>query len=323
MFEGKVCGRKGKALLNYLSKLYNDGLDSLKLIPRLSSLSRTYPFDIARIVRTDPIPLSNKLREYVCDLELFLHTVDISLCDCDEMKQLNDAIFQMIQQTTNSIDRVILTIMSFNMMCSMVPSVYMDIQTTRSLKRRYKQIRGLKRFIINNCFVGDVCTGRFMLATLCYLSGDYKEVVIIVQKVLKKFKSHTIYYSASKKEHYDVNQLYIDTMCGKGLTLNQKLARGIVAKSFLCYIAYNFYPQEIEPELIKYSNFQRTTSVPPFLYGNILLFLSYYHIGCEVQMNYTLNELYLALRCAQFIDALERPLANALFQKCLHIFENR
>lgn len=180
-------------------------------------------------------------------------------------------------------------------------------------------MKGLKQVIIQNCMVGDVCTGRLMLATLCYFNVEYKEVVTIIQKVLKKFKPFTLYLGQSAKVEY--SQAYAHQVCGKSLTMNQKLAHGIVARPFICHIDYKFYALEIEPELVQNSNRYRKTYIPPVVYCNVLLFLSYHHMGCRVKMCNILNELYKAVKDDRFIDELEQPLAKSLLQRCLHICE--
>ncbi|KAJ8311721.1 hypothetical protein KUTeg_011076 [Tegillarca granosa] len=222
MFEGKVCGINSKILFNHLFELYNDGLDSLQLIPYVHN------FKLTTGITTNRFSISNEMREYLCDMELLIQTLDIGNYDCNGLNKLNDIIIQMLQETTDSIGRVIINLWYLNNTCYIVPFVYMDIQTTITQKQRYRQILGLKQFIKDNCLVGDISTGMFMLATLCYLNGEYKEVVIISQKIIKKFKSHTFYVGHVRPIVFD--HPYISTMCGKHKTLNQKLAHGIFAR---------------------------------------------------------------------------------------------
>ncbi|KAJ8311431.1 hypothetical protein KUTeg_010786 [Tegillarca granosa] len=165
--------------------------------------------------------------------------------------------------------------------------------------------------VVHNCLCVDKSTGMLLLATLCYLCGEYKEVVIIVQKVLKKFKSYTFYIGYVGE--INSNHPYISAMCGKGLTLNQKLAH--FSRHFICVIDHKFYPQEIETELVQHSTLQ-TAFIPPVVYCNVLLCLSYYHMECKNRMRDTLNELYIAVvHDERFINEKERPLANALLQR--------
>ncbi|KAJ8311724.1 hypothetical protein KUTeg_011079 [Tegillarca granosa] len=226
----------------------------------------------------------------------------------------------MIKIRADLIDRGIFTLWSSIIVNSFVPSVYKDIKTTTTNKKRHKQFKGLKQFIINNCLFSDICTGMLLLATLCYLCGEYKEVVIIVQKVLKKIKSYKLYIGYSTNTIYD--HPYISAMFGKGLTLNQKLAHDISVTHFLCQLDNKFYPEEIETELVQYSTLQ-VAFIPPVVYCNILLCLSYYHIECINRMSFTINELYIAaVHDKRFINEVERPLANALLHRCLLICDD-
>ncbi|KAJ8311720.1 hypothetical protein KUTeg_011075 [Tegillarca granosa] len=309
MFEGKICGRNSKVLYDYLFELYNNGLDSLRHIPGFSELN-------CKMFATNSLVIRNELRETLCDIEVVSKLK--FYYGMNGLKKEYNTIIQLLQQTTDPIDRTILTLRFSRIVDSFVPLVCKDIQTTTLNKKRYRQIKGLKQFIIDNCLFGDKCTGMLLLATLCYLCGEYKEVVIIVQKVLKKIKYYTFYIGYVGKITY--NHQYISAMCGKGLTLNQKLAH--FSRHFICVIDHKFYPQEIETELVQHSTLQ-TAFIPPVVYCNVLLCLSYYHMECKNRMRDTLNELYIAVvHDERFINEEERPLANALLQRSLQICGN-
>ncbi|KAJ8311719.1 hypothetical protein KUTeg_011074 [Tegillarca granosa] len=278
MFEGKICEKD----LIFYDRMFSQATNSLVL--------------------------RNEFREYLCDLEVLRSAHQSFTFYGRDSKKSLDTIIKIMHQTADQIDRAIMNLCSSKMVNYFIPSVYKDIQTTTTNKRRYKQIKGLKQFIIKNCLFSDICTGMLLLATLCYLCGEYKEVVIIVQKVLKKIKSYTLYFGYSRNK--DSDHQYISAMCGKDFTLYQKLAHD-----------NKLYPQDIETELVQHSSFQ-VVFIPPVVYCNVLLSLSYYHMECINRINFTLNELYIAaVHNEKFINPKERPLANALLQRCLQIYK--
>ncbi|KAJ8304283.1 hypothetical protein KUTeg_017866 [Tegillarca granosa] len=309
MFEGKIYGRKSRILLDYLSNLYSEGVDSMRRIPLLSNLRHN----------SATIPMTIGERECRCDLQVletsilldpqfgFQGGIKLMLNICKEM-----------QQSTNGIMKTTSTFMSYGVVCRIVPYLYFDIHTNRTNKTRYIQIQSLKQFINQNCMFGDVCTGKLLLATLFYLNGSYKPVLKIVKKVLRAFKPYIIYSGMIGKKCNP--QSYIKEICGKGLTMSQKLKCGILAHSFVCFIPCKFHPQEIEHELVQHSTME-TALVPPVIYCNVLLFLSYHHIACKEEMSNILSEFNIAMEDDRFIFENERPLTNALFNRCLQIWE--
>lgn len=309
MFEGKVCGAKGKILFESMSELYNEDMLSMIRIPCLADIP---PY----------VSIYDAARERLNDME-FLNASFVSMnqLSVTELVRLHFTLKQMIQQTCKPIECAILALVSFRISCGIVPYLYVKIQNYQSNRTHYRHTQELKQFILQSCVVGNVCTGKLVLATLLYLNRGYSQVVAVVQKVLKQLKPYTLYNGSKTKTLPDIHQ-YMHQICVKGLTMKQKLTRGIVAFPFMCCRDSKFFPQEIEPEITQHSN-DRKVSLPPVVYCNILLFLSYRRLGCRNKMIDTLKELYQAVQCDHFVDESEKPLANAVLERCIHICEKR
>ncbi|KAJ8304712.1 hypothetical protein KUTeg_018295 [Tegillarca granosa] len=309
MFEGRIYGRKSKILLDYLSNLYSEGVDSMRLIPLLSNLRNN----------SATIPMTIEERECRCDLQLLETSskLDPQFRWRRRIKLLLNICKEM-QQSTNGIMKTTSTFMSYGVVCRTVPFLYFDIHTNSTNKTRYIQIQSLKQFIQQNCMFGDVCTEKLFLATLFYLNGNYKSVVKIVKKVPQALKPYTIYSGINGTNCN--RQAYIKEICGKVLTTIKKLKRGILAHPFVCCLPSKFHPQEIEHELVQHST-MGTASIPPVIYCNVLLFLSCHYVACKEEMSNILAEFYIAMEDDRFIFENERPLTKALFNRCLEIWE--
>ncbi|KAJ8304282.1 hypothetical protein KUTeg_017865 [Tegillarca granosa] len=309
MFEGKIYGRKSRILLDYLSNLYSEGVDSMRRIPLLSNLRQN----------SATIPMTMEERESCSDLQLLENPMHSGLhFMSQELIESMLTICEEMQQSTNGIRKTISTLTFHSIACFLVQCMYIQILTNRTNKTRYIQIQSLKQFIRQNCMLVDICTRKLLLATLFYMNENYKAVVKIVKKVLRAFKPYTIYCGMIEKK---CNlQAYLKEICGKGLTMSQKLKRGIFAHSFVCCIPCKFHPQEIEHELVQHSTME-TALVPPVIYCYVLLFLSYHHIACKEEMSNSLSQFYIAMEDDRFIFENERPLTNALFNRCIQIWE--
>ncbi|KAJ8322312.1 hypothetical protein KUTeg_000783 [Tegillarca granosa] len=67
MFEGNICGDKGRLLFTYLSELYDEGLLSLSRIPCLAWLQCFF-----MTPEVAPSPLTDVEKEYICDRRTLL-----------------------------------------------------------------------------------------------------------------------------------------------------------------------------------------------------------------------------------------------------------
>lgn len=161
--EGKICKSNSKVLYDYLLGLYNDRFYSLSLIPCLSKDQIVHDRMFSKA--TNSLIVRNEFREYLCDSELLKSAHRLFIFYDRDFKKYHDTIIKIMHQTSDPIDRAIMTLWSSILVNYFVPSVYKDIQTTTTNKRRYRQIKGLKQFIINNCLFSDICTGMLLLAT--------------------------------------------------------------------------------------------------------------------------------------------------------------
>lgn len=180
-------------------------------------------------------------------------------------------------------------------------------------------MKEIESLIVNDCMNNDKCTGMLLLATLYYLKEKYKEVVTLAQKVVKKLKWSVIYHGLFFRIYK--KQTYMDEVGGKGLTLYQKFNRDIFACTYICRVDCNFYPLEIEQELIRHS-IGNEVDINPFVYSYVLMFLSYLHMSSRQNMVDTLSELYSTVKERISDDEFETPLNNSLVEKCIHLSES-
>lgn len=106
MFEGKVCGEKGRILLSYLSELNHEGFHSLWRIPCLSELQHC--------TMCTPVLIGNSItfaeREYFCDRQFNIFpTTSCGKTDSLYCMRILVVIVDMVQKTTRNIDKAILT----------------------------------------------------------------------------------------------------------------------------------------------------------------------------------------------------------------------
>lgn len=262
-------------------------------------------------------------RECLCDTEIFEDLSDIFPKDVIECMRILVLNAEMKETSSNAkdIDKVIFTLTYHNTMYHFVQLLYKQTLTDESNQSRYKHTKELKSFILHNCMSSDKCTGVLLLATLCYLNREYKEVVTITQKVLQKFKSCTFYVGLSGLGVVNV-KTYFDKICGKGLTLNQKLACGIFCRLYNCRVDCKFYPSEIEQELDQHSGENNMAYINPMVYSYVMLFLSYLHTNRRESMNKTLRDLLTTVYNRQIVLESEAPLAISLLEKCIQLCES-
>ncbi|KAJ8322117.1 hypothetical protein KUTeg_000588 [Tegillarca granosa] len=220
MFEGKVCGEKGKILLQCLTKLYNEGLYKLHHCKMYTLVPAENAITVAE-------------REGVCDSEIVNVLVD-TIHNSDAIRCMV-LLADMVQTSTSNIDR---------------------------------------QFLLLN-------------------------VKLLIYK----------------------KQTYMDEVGGKGLTLYQKFNRDIFACTYICRVDCNFYPLEIEQELIRHS-IGNEVDINPFVYSYVLMFLSYLHMSSRQNMVDTLSELYSTVKERISDDEFETPLNNSLVEKCIHLSES-
>lgn len=307
--------KKRGFLLCYLSKLYHEGFHSLLRIPCLSELQHCTMHTSVLIGHA----ITNAEREYFCDLEFNIvqaNTFGEWNSLCMELLVLSD----MVQKSTSNIDKAILTVIHFRTVNSLVQQLFQQVCTNDSNKNIYKHMKEIESLIVNECMSIDKCTGMLLLATLFYLKKKYKEVVTIVQKVVKKLKCSGIYIG-SIYTRVSNKQVYINKVVGKGLTLSKKFNSGIFAFAYLCIVDCMFYPSEIERELFQHS-FENMAFINPFVYSYVLMFLSYFHMNSRQNMSDTLNKLLPTVKEGMSDDDMETPVAISLVEKCIHLSES-
>lgn len=221
----------------------------------------------------------------------------------------------MISDTPMSIDNALIHMWCNLFTIAQVQYLYKEtlkgVSNKVSNKTRYKKLKGLKRYIKKNCFNIHKSTRMLMLATLCYLNGEYTDVVAIVEEMLKIYGRHINMIGDP--------ETYMNKICGEGYTLKQKFELGVFSDMFLLSDC-GLYPQEIESEIVRWSVTKKTI-IPSIVYSNVLIVLSYFHLKLTQGMNLALNELYIAVHDS-FILGIFKPVTESVLQKCSQLAES-
>lgn len=316
MFEGKIYGENQVKLKEHLFNLYQQGFESLLQIPVLSDV---YKHMFLRTLGFTPIHAEmEKTMEYQCDREL-LKFWQIPVCSIEEGARMQTRIQELLNQPDlPPVERIILKNVSVNVYLQFTQFQYRKIANSDITNRfKYKKLKALSRFILRHCTELDICVGWLQYATLCYLTGNLFRVISLVEKLLPKFESSTMYSGQSFVNA--TKSKYGNRMCGRGMTIRQKQQHAVVF-TYMCFPSIGFYPPEIAAEIKIHD--QETLPficIPSKLYSYVLLFLVYHKLGISEMRDNILYKLFESVEDKHFVTAFEKPLASSLVQRCVEI----
>ena len=176
-------------------------------------------------------------------------------------------------------------------------------------------LRRMQKIHLQNACSGDACCGFILLASFYHVQGHHYTALEILNTTLQKLTPAVL---QSRQTEYTQHQteLYMSTVCGRGLSLEAKLKVAMINNIVLLDDS-SIVPVEFQPEV---NHCRPLYVMPPVAYAYSIKFLCFHHMGDSENKIKTLRHLEEVVLGKYYV--LDRHFSNALtlLGACYEVF---
>ena len=176
---------------------------------------------------------------------------------------------------------------------------------TISDKEDVSNVRRMQKIHLQNACGGDACCGFILLASFYHVQGHHYTALEILNTTLQKLTPNVL---QSRQAGYTQHQKerYMDTVCGRGLSLEAKMKVAMINNIVLLDDS-SIVPVEFQPEV---NNCRPLYVMPPVAYAYSIQFLCFHHLSDSENKTKTLRHLEEVVMAKYYV--LDRHFSNAL-----------
>ena len=287
MFTGRIHDENKSSLLDILSSIKEEGYTTLVACDSFNQLwSSTEVSEIEREAKLD-ILFYRVMHIYPFD------SMDLLRCALETINKL-------YKSETHSFTKGVIK--------RFQASTHQELAQMMKISDNEKEAANVRRqqkvHLLNACS-GDACCGFILLASFYHVQGRHYTALEIINTTLQKLtpavlQSRQAEYTDEEKERY------MDSICGRGLTLEEKMKVAMINNIVLLDDS-SVVPKEFQPEV---NHCRPLYVMPPVAYAYSIQFLCYHHLNDSENKIKAIRRLEKVVLGKYFV--LDRHFSNAL-----------
>ncbi|KAK3085653.1 hypothetical protein FSP39_006707 [Pinctada imbricata] len=287
MFYGKICGQKQTVLLQLLREFYSEGYDCLL---RCSSINQNLSFLISRPQLAHIVSCNEE--EYVSMSEIECERLKIiSMFDTFYILESKDIILKTLENilmlNQETMEKLFAVRLGINYVLQnyaehLLLSFQSEWPTYHRNKNQYKDT--IKAFRIISRSKTYLCMNYFILIKHMYMAGNYQRTIEMIHYVKHKLQSTPYMYD------WNLDTDIIMTLLQQGMP-HDTVIKSYIVSHFELHDLNSIEELSIEHRARVVTARSDLLLIPPFVFLNFLLILSYTRLGENHRRMDDLDEL--------------------------------